>query len=74
MKVPPNSPEFANFTNAMRSILTVSKVELNAREEVWKKEQKLAKRKRERAKAKADKARAAKTASRNPIQVVKSTE
>jgi hypothetical protein len=60
MKPLPDTPEFTNFTNAMRGILTISKVELNAREETWKKEQKAAKRKRERERLKAEKARAIK--------------
>jgi hypothetical protein len=31
MKPPPDNPEFAKFTEAMRSILKVSKTELNKR-------------------------------------------
>jgi hypothetical protein len=31
MKVPPDNPEFAHFTSAMRDILKVSKTELNRR-------------------------------------------
>jgi hypothetical protein len=31
MKLPPNNPEFTRFTEAMRSILKVSKAELNQR-------------------------------------------
>jgi hypothetical protein len=31
MKTPPDTPEFANFTAAMRDIMKVSKAELQAR-------------------------------------------
>ncbi|HEY3706023.1 MAG TPA: hypothetical protein VGL22_13240 [Terracidiphilus sp.] len=31
MKTPPNNPEFSRFTEAMRTILKVSKAELNQR-------------------------------------------
>jgi hypothetical protein len=31
MKTPPDNPEFARFTNAMRTILKVSKTEMNRR-------------------------------------------
>jgi hypothetical protein len=54
----PDTPELANFTTAMRGILTVSKAELNAREETWKKEQMAAKKNRKAAEAKKAKARA----------------
>ena len=37
MKTPPNNPEFARFTDAMRDILKVSKVEINRRIEAEKK-------------------------------------
>jgi hypothetical protein len=37
MKQPPNTPEFANFTQAVRKILTVSKAEIEARIEAQKK-------------------------------------
>ena len=33
MKTPPDNPEFANFTAAMKHIMTVSKVELKRRHE-----------------------------------------
>jgi hypothetical protein len=33
MKTPPDNPEFAKFTNAMRDVLKVSKEELNRRME-----------------------------------------
>ncbi len=36
MKTPPDNPEFARFTEAMRSIMKVSKVELQRREAEWK--------------------------------------
>lgn len=36
MKTPPNNPEFARFTDAMRTIVKVSKVELNRRIEAEK--------------------------------------
>ena len=36
MKTPPNTPEFRNFTTAMRDILSVSKAELQARIEAQK--------------------------------------
>jgi hypothetical protein len=58
----PNNPEFTNFTDALRSILAVSKVEFSAREEEWKKEQTVAKKRREEAKARRAKARAARAA------------
>jgi hypothetical protein len=32
MKVPPDNPEFARFTEAMRQVMGVSKVELRERE------------------------------------------
>jgi hypothetical protein len=35
MKPPPDNPEFANFTAAMKHIMTVSKVELKRRHEEW---------------------------------------
>jgi hypothetical protein len=38
MKPPPDNPEFARFTDAMKTILKVSKVELNRRIEATKKE------------------------------------
>jgi hypothetical protein len=37
MKTPPNDPEFARFTDAMRTIVNVSKVEMNRRMEAEKK-------------------------------------
>jgi hypothetical protein len=37
MKTPPDNPEFARFTAAMRTIVKVSKVEMNARIEAEKK-------------------------------------
>jgi hypothetical protein len=37
MKPPPDNPEFARFTSAMRDILKVSKIELNRRIEATKK-------------------------------------
>jgi hypothetical protein len=37
MKQPPNNPEFARFTGALRDILKVSKTELNRRIEEDKK-------------------------------------
>jgi hypothetical protein len=37
MKPPPDNPEFARFTEAMRSIVKVSKVELNKRIQAEKK-------------------------------------
>jgi hypothetical protein len=37
MKTPPDNPEFARFTDAMRTIVKVSKVELNRRIEAEKK-------------------------------------
>jgi hypothetical protein len=40
MKKPPNNPEFARFTDAMRSILKVSKTELNRRLEAEKRKPK----------------------------------
>jgi hypothetical protein len=36
MKTPPATPEFANFTNAMRDILKVSKDEMQTRIEAHK--------------------------------------
>ena len=36
MKTPPDTPEFANFTSAMRDIMKVSKSELQARIEAQK--------------------------------------
>jgi hypothetical protein len=36
MKTPPNTPEFANFTVAMRDILNVSKSEMQTRIEAHK--------------------------------------
>lgn len=36
MKTPPNDPEFSRFTEAMRTILKVSKTELNRRLEAEK--------------------------------------
>jgi hypothetical protein len=40
MKPPPNNPEFARFTGAMRDILKVSKVEMNQRIEAEKRKPK----------------------------------
>ena len=37
MKTPPDNPEFALFTSAMRDLLKVSKVEMNRRIEAEKK-------------------------------------
>jgi hypothetical protein len=37
MKKPPNNPEFARFTDAMRTIMSVSKDELKRRMEAEKK-------------------------------------
>lgn len=37
MKRPPDNPEFARFTDAMRAIVKVSKVELNRRIDAEKK-------------------------------------
>lgn len=37
MKPPPDNPEFARFTDAMRTIVKVSKVEMNRRIEAEKK-------------------------------------
>jgi hypothetical protein len=42
MKTPPKSPEFARFTEAVRDILKVSKVELQARIEEEKRKPKQA--------------------------------
>ncbi len=36
MKTPPDNPEFAKFTDAMRTIMKVSKVELQRRQAEWK--------------------------------------
>ena len=38
MKRPPDNPEFRRFTDAMRTIMSVSKTELKKREEAEKKE------------------------------------
>lgn len=35
MKTPPDNPEFAKFTEAMRMIMKVSKVELQRRDKEW---------------------------------------
>jgi hypothetical protein len=35
MKTPPDNPEFAKFTEAMRTIVKVSKVELQRRDREW---------------------------------------
>jgi len=35
MKTPPSDPEFAKFTEAMREIMKVSKVELQRRDAEW---------------------------------------
>ena len=35
MKTPPDNPEFAKFTEAMRTIVKVSKVELKRRDREW---------------------------------------
>lgn len=35
MKTPPENPEFARFTEAMRKIMKVSKVELQKRDKEW---------------------------------------
>lgn len=40
MKTPPDSPEFARFTGAMRDILKVSKIEMNRRIEAEKRKPK----------------------------------
>jgi hypothetical protein len=40
MKPPPDNPEFAKFTEAMRTIMTVSKVEMNRRIEAEKRKPK----------------------------------
>jgi len=40
MKTPPDNPEFARFTSAMRQIMTVSKTELNRRMEAEKRKPK----------------------------------
>jgi len=48
MKRPPDNPEFARFTQAMRHIMGVTKVELKAREEA----DKVRKAKRKRVKVK----------------------
>jgi hypothetical protein len=39
MKKPPDNPEFARFTQAMRHIMTVPKTAIREREEAEKKEQ-----------------------------------
>jgi hypothetical protein len=41
MKRPPDNPEFARFTEAMRTIVKVSKTELNRRIEATKKGKRL---------------------------------
>ena len=40
MKPPPDTPEFARFTDAMRKIMTVSKAEINRRIEAGKRKPK----------------------------------
>jgi hypothetical protein len=40
MKTPPNNPEFARFTGAMRDIMKVSKTDLNKRIEAEKRKPK----------------------------------
>jgi hypothetical protein len=42
MKTPPKNPEFSRFTDAMRTIMKVSKTELQRRMEADKKEAKQA--------------------------------
>ncbi len=44
MKTPPKNQEFARFTDAMRTIMKVSKTELNRRMEAEKTDKKKAKR------------------------------
>ena len=44
MKTPPKNPEFARFTDAMKTIMKVSKTELQRRMEAEKTETKKAKR------------------------------
>lgn len=48
--IPANNPEFKNFDSAMRTILTVSKTELQKREEKWKKQRAKKKRAKNRVK------------------------
>jgi hypothetical protein len=40
MKTPPDNPEFAKFTDALRKVMSVSKVELQRRMEEEKQEKK----------------------------------